>query len=236
MHSLVSRRIHHFLSHFLNIGERITAFGFVVGKVQVNEVTIPLRRLYFYLIVHYDGIFLLRFPFDFGARSCPECLRDVSEAISCSLTKWDVNTSRFSPVRCEFWNPLCTTYHEEASFDFSKKTFQLKLRLFGLTGKKKTKNKNSKNHIVTETLAQIAYFVIHLPLRGRSVQSQMQMFSLVALHVVLFLPFPYCLPATLYGADGHSFSTLNWMRWYQTPFRRKGTRSSFICFDSNRYS
>lgn len=31
------------LHHFLNIGERITVFGFVVGKVQVNAVTIPLR-------------------------------------------------------------------------------------------------------------------------------------------------------------------------------------------------
>ena len=30
-------------SHFSNIGERITAFGFVVGNVQVNAVTIPFR-------------------------------------------------------------------------------------------------------------------------------------------------------------------------------------------------
>lgn len=69
---------------------------------------------------------------------------------------------RFSPVRC----PLRTTYHEETSFDLSKKTFQLKLRLLRFTEKKNQKNKNTKNGSVT--LARIAYFVIHPPFRGRS--------------------------------------------------------------------
>ena len=101
------------------------------------------------------------------------------------------------------------------------------------------KNKNTKNGIVTETLAQIAYIVIHLPLRGRSrrvfgalLSSESDVLSRCAPCGALSF---FSLLSSRNPLRGRwtllIHTQLNEM--VSATFEKKTNPASFMCFDSN---